>query len=108
MPIPRTGNPKWRIHPGEILREEFLKPLNMRPAQLAKELRVSAPTVNEIAREKRAISAQMAVLLARFFNTTEQFWLNLQTSYDVNRAKTQKRLLRKVRAIKPYRPKTAV
>jgi antitoxin HigA-1 len=108
MSIPGTGNPKWRIHPGEILREEFLKPLNIKPAQLAKQLRVSAPTINDIVRERRAISAQMAVLLARFFKTTEQFWLNLQTSYDVNRAKSQKRLLRKVKAIKPYLAKTAV
>lgn len=108
MSIPRTGNPKWRLHPGEILREEFLKPLNMKPAQLANELRVSAPTINDIVREKRSISAQMAVLLARFFATTEQFWLNVQTAYDVNRAKTQKRLLRKVKAIKLYVTKTAV
>ena len=107
MSIPRIGNPKWRIHPGEILREEFLKPLNIKPAQLAKKLRVSAPAINEIVRERRAISAPMAVLLARFFDTTEQFWLNLQAAYDVNRAKTQRRLLRKVRAIKPY-AKTAV
>jgi addiction module HigA family antidote len=108
MSIPRSGNPNWRIHPGEILREEFLKPLKIKPAQLAKELRVSAPTVNEIVRERRAISAEMAVLLARFFNTTDQFWLNLQTAYDVNRVKTQKRLSRKLRAIKPYAKTAAV
>ena len=73
MSIPRRGNPKWRIHPGEILREEFLRPLKMRPAQLAKEIHVSAPTVNDIVRERRAISAEMAVLLAQFFSTQSSF-----------------------------------
>ncbi|MBV8206544.1 MAG: HigA family addiction module antidote protein [Acidobacteria bacterium] len=85
MPVPRTGNPNWRVHPGEVLREEFLKPLKMKPAQLAKKLCVSAPTVNEIVRERRAVSADMAVRLAWFFNTTEQFWLGLQAAYDVSR-----------------------
>jgi addiction module HigA family antidote len=88
MAISRNQDPKWRIHPGEILREEFLAPLNLKPAQLAKELGVSAPTVNDIVREKRAISAEMAVLLAKFFNTTGQFWLNMQAAYDIHRAKT--------------------
>lgn len=82
------------------MREEFLKPLHIKPAQLAREIRVSAPTVNEIVREKRAISAEMAVLLARFFDTSEQFWLNLQAAYDVNRAKTH--LARTLKGIKPY------
>jgi len=99
MPILRR-NPQWRMHPGEILREEFLKPLHIKPAQLAKELYVSAPTVNEIVREKRAISAEMAVLLAKFFNTTEQFWLNLQIAYDVSKAKTQ--VSKTLKKIKPH------
>lgn len=106
MSIARTNNPKWRIHPGEILREEFLAPLNIKPYQLAKELRVSAPTVNDIVRERRGISAEMAVLLARFFDTTEQFWLNLQTSYDLSRAKTS--LGKTVKKIKPYGKAAAI
>jgi addiction module HigA family antidote len=99
MAIQRTGQPNWQIHPGVILREEFLKPMELTPNRLAKELRVSAPTVNEIVRERRAISAEMAVLLARFFNTSEQFWLNLQAAYDVGRAK--KKLAAKVKQVKP-------
>jgi len=65
---------------GEILREEYLNPLDMSSSQLARALHVSVPTVNDVVREKRAVSAEMAVLLARFFDTSEQFWLNLQAS----------------------------
>ena len=103
--IARKGNPNWRIHPGEILREEYLAPLKLSSTALAKELHVSPPTVNDIVRQRRAITAEMAVRLARFFGTTEQFWLNLQTAYDVNRAK--ERLARTLREIK-RRPRHAV
>jgi len=72
------------IHPGEILREEFLVPLEMTPHALAMQLRVPAPRINDIVREKRGITADTALRLARFFNTTAQFWLNLQTAYDLN------------------------
>ena len=99
MAIERKGSPKWRMHPGEILREEYLKPLNLSATSLAKKLSVSVPTVNEIVRERRAVTADMAVLLARFFGTSEQFWLNLQGSYDVSRAK--QRLATKLKSIKP-------
>lgn len=99
MAIARKGNPKWRIHPGEILREEYLVPLRLSATALAKELHVSAPTVNDIVRRRRAITAEMAVRLAKFFGTTEQFWLNLQAAYDVSRAK--ERLARALREIKP-------
>jgi len=99
MSIARTGNPKWRIHPGEILREEYLKPLHLSATALAKVLRVSVPTVNDIVRCRRAVTADTAVRLARFFRTTEQFWLNLQSAYDVNRAK--ERLANTLREIKP-------
>ena len=108
MSIPRVGSPKWRIHPGEILREEFLLPLNIKPARLARELHVSAPTVNDVVREKRAISAELAVLLAKFFGTTEQFWLNLQASYDVNKAKAKSGLSKKLKTVKPYAKAAAV
>lgn len=72
------------IHPGEILREEFLVPLEMTPHALAMQLRVPAPRINDIVREKRGITVDTALRLARFFNTTAQFWLNLQTAYDLN------------------------
>jgi len=71
------------IHPGEVLREEFLVPLGMSAHALALELRVPAPRINEIVRERRSITPETALRLARYFGTTAQFWLNLQTSYDL-------------------------
>jgi addiction module HigA family antidote len=79
-------NPKNKmrpIHPGEVLREEFLVPLGMSAHALAMELKVPAPRVNEIVRERRAVTPDTALRLARYFGTTPQFWLNLQTSYDL-------------------------
>jgi len=71
------------IHPGEIIREEYLIPLGMSANALATALRVSAPRINDVVREKRGISVDTALRLARYFNTTAQFWMNLQTSYDL-------------------------
>lgn len=81
----RKGSPQWKVHPGEILREEFLKPLGISSYELAKRLHVPAPRVNDIVLERRGISADTAVRLSRFFGTTEQFWLNLQGAYEVSR-----------------------
>jgi len=89
MNLVRKGNPNWRIHPGEILREEFLKPMSMSAYELAKRLRVPAPRVNDIVLERRGISADTAVRLSRFFGTTEQFWLNLQGAYEISRVKAE-------------------
>src|ERR1700751_4688686 len=82
MSIARKGTPNYRVHPGEVLREEFLKPLNLSAYQLAKHLRVPPPRVNDIVLERRGISADTAVRLARFFGTSEQFWVNLQANYE--------------------------
>ena len=71
------------IHPGEILREEFLIPLGLSAHALAMELKVPAPRINDIVRERRAITPDTALRLARYLGTTAQFWLNLQTSYDL-------------------------
>lgn len=71
------------IHPGEVLREEFLAPLGMSAHALALELKVPAPRINEIVRERRSITPDTALRLARYFGTTPQFWLNIQTSYDL-------------------------
>ena len=87
--IPRKGTPNWRVHPGEILREEFLKPLNISAYELAKRLRVPVPRVNDIVLERRGISADTAVRLSRFFGTSEQFWMNLQSAYEVSRIKAE-------------------
>jgi addiction module HigA family antidote len=71
------------IHPGEILREEFLVPLGLSAHALAMELKVPAPRINDIVRERRAVTPNTALRLARYLGTTAQFWLNLQTSYDL-------------------------
>jgi antitoxin HigA-1 len=90
----------WAIHPGEILREEFLIPLGITPHRLSVELKVSAPTVNEIVREKRNVTPDMAARLARYFGTSEQFWLNLQDAYSVYQFK--KSHSRELKAIRPF------
>ncbi len=89
MSLSRKGNPNWQVHPGEVLREEFLKPMRLSAYALAKRLRVPAPRVNDIVLERRGISADTAVRLARFFGTTEQFWLNLQANYEINLVKQE-------------------
>ncbi len=89
MAILRKGNPNWRVHPGKILREEFLKPMHLSVYELAKRLNVPAPRINDIVLEKRGISADTAVRLARFFGTTEQFWLNLQSAYEISHVKAK-------------------
>jgi len=71
------------IHPGEVLREEFLVPLGMNAHALALELKVPAPRIYDIVRERRAVSPDTALRLARYFGTTPQFWMNLQSSYDL-------------------------
>lgn len=70
-------------HPGEILREEFMKPLGLSSNALARALDVTPARINEIVREKRGISADTALRLARFFRTDVQSWMNLQTHYDI-------------------------
>jgi len=71
------------VHPGEILREEFLKPGILTANALAKALKVPAPRINDIVRERRGISADTALRLARYFGGDARSWLNLQTAYDL-------------------------
>ena len=78
--IPTNRKP---THPGEILLEEYLIPMGISQYRLAKEISVPARRINEIVHGKRAISADTALRLARFFGTTELFWVNLQTRYDM-------------------------
>ena len=77
------------IHPGEILREEFLVPLEMSAHELALALRVPATRINDIVNEKRGITADTALRLSRYFGTTAKFWLNLQASYELEVAEDQ-------------------
>jgi addiction module HigA family antidote len=71
------------VHPGEILLQEYLVPLGISQYRLAKEISVPARRINEIVHGKRAISADTALRLARFFGTTELFWVNLQNRFDL-------------------------
>jgi len=71
------------IHPGEILMEEFLKPLGISQYRLAKDISVSPRRINEIVQGKRSVSADTALRLARYFNLSERFWMNLQARYDL-------------------------
>jgi addiction module HigA family antidote len=71
------------IHPGEILREEFLSPLGMSANQLALALRVPATRINDIVNEKRGITADTALRLSRYFGTTPRFWMNMQASWEL-------------------------
>jgi len=71
------------IHPGEILMEEFLKPLKISQYRLAKDINVPARRINEIVHEERAVSADTALRLGRYFSVSPQFWLNLQAHFDL-------------------------
>ena len=74
------------VHPGETLREDFLKPLGLTANRLAIELQVAVTRVNDVVRGKRAITADTALRLARYFGTTPQFWMSLQANYDLELA----------------------
>ena len=81
-----TKNPLAPVHPGEILREEFLAPLGMTPYALAAELRVPRTRVERLVREETAVTPDTALRLARYFGTTPEFWLGIQNRFDVETA----------------------
>lgn len=97
-----TTNKMRPIHPGEILREEYLVPLGMSANALAMALHVPAPRINDIVRERRAITPDTALRLSRYFGTTAQFWLNLQSSFDLKQIESAvgKKIEHEIR---PYR-----
>lgn len=80
---PQAGERLRPVHPGEILKEEFMAPLHLTMNRLALDLRVPVTRVAEILHERRGITPGTALRLARYFNTTAQFWMNLQTRYDL-------------------------
>jgi antitoxin HigA-1 len=88
------------VHPGDILLHDFMEPLKLSSYRLAKELGVTAPTVNEIVRRRRAVTAEMALRLSRYFGTSAQLWQNLQAQYDLEVA-SQKIGKRVERSIQP-------
>ncbi len=89
------------VHPGEILFEEFLKPLGVSQYRLAKDINVPPRRINEIVQGKRSISADTALRLARYFGLSERFWLNLQSRYDleVEKDKLDRRLEDEVKVL---------
>jgi len=78
------------IHPGEILRQEYLEPLGMSVNALSKALHVPATRMNEVVRESRGVSAGTALRLARYFGTSARFWLNLQTEFELRQVQIGK------------------
>jgi len=87
-------------HPGAILKEEFLEPLNLTQSALAKDLNTSFRAINELVNEKRGITVEMALKLAKYFATTPQLWLNLQNEYDLYKVSNKKEKVLKL--VKPY------
>ena len=89
------------IHPGEILLEEFLKPMEISQYRLAKDISVPPRRINEIVHEKRGISPDTALRLARYFGTSESFWTNLQSRYDLlcEKQRLKTRLVREVKVL---------
>src|SRR4051812_45977631 len=81
--MPRAPKKLAPVHPGEILLEEFLNPLALSQYRLAKDISVPPRRINEVIRGTRAVTADTALRLARYFGTTERFWLNLQAHYDL-------------------------
>jgi len=77
------------LHPGEVLREEFLEPLGITPYALAKACQIERPRLERIVREENGISADTALRLSKYFGTTPEFWMNLQTRYELEYAKQE-------------------
>lgn len=90
------------IHPGEILREEFLKPLGITPYRLAKATHIPATRVSEIIKERRGISADTALRLGKYFGTSAEFWLGLQKEYELREARVLKE--HELKEIETYQP----
>lgn len=75
------------IHPGEVLREEFLRPMGISAHALAMALQVPAPRINDVVRERRAVTVDTALRLAKYFGTSAEFWMGLQTDFDMATAR---------------------
>jgi addiction module HigA family antidote len=90
------------IHPGEILKLDFLEPFNITPYRLSKDLSVAQTRIGEILARKRSISADTALRLSRYFGNSPQFWLNLQTGYDLRQAQAKNAEVYKHIPITPF------
>ena len=92
-----TRDPAWlgpAVHPGEMLREEFLKPLGLTQVEAARELGMSVNRLNELVLGKRGVTADTALRLARRFKTTPQFWMHMQANFDLKAAMVRRRALK--------------
>lgn len=98
------GRAPRAVHPGEVLREELMRPLGLSANRLAKELRVTVPRINDVVRERRAITADLALRLARHFGTTAEFWMNLQALYEIRRVQADRRVASELTRISRRRP----
>ena len=89
------------VHPGEVLREEFMIPFNLNANSLALALRVAPPAVYEIIKEERGISSEMALRLGRYFGTTPDFWVNLQSHYELSlsRQRAEEKIMQEIRPL---------
>ena len=98
--MPRKTHPP--IHPGEVLLQEYLSPLGLSQYRLAKDVSVPPRRINEIVHGKRSITADTALRLSRYFGTSERFWLNLQTRYDleVEKSRLEGRLAKEVAVLR--------
>jgi addiction module HigA family antidote len=93
------------IHPGEILSEDFLKPMGVSAYRLSKGANIDQTRISEIIRGKRSVTADTALRLARFFGNSPEFWLNLQAHYDLEQKKRE--MEKDLKKIKPYAPQSA-
>jgi addiction module HigA family antidote len=90
----------WAVHPGEMLREEFMRPLGLTAYRLAKELHVSLPRISELIHERRAMTADTALRLEKYLRMPARFWMALQTDYDL-------RIAAKSAAVRKIKPRPA-
>src|ERR1700757_4209821 len=100
MSYERRTSAAWATHPGEILKQEFLKPMGISGYALAKAIGVTAQRVSDITTRKSGISADMALLLSAFFGTSAEFWMNLQSAYALGNV--GKKIRSKAKKIKPH------
>lgn len=95
------------VHPGEVLREDYLKPMELSASALARQLHVPASRINDIVLERRGVTADTALRLSRFFGGDAQSWLNMQTAYDLRVAELDASLQAAVMAVRPMQLQTA-
>jgi len=100
MSFERRAPAGFAVHPGDILKHEFLKPMRISGYSLAKSLGVTAQRISDITTKKSGISADMAMLLAAFFGTSPEFWMNLQSAFALG--SVGKKIKNKVKRIKPH------